>query len=552
VERYNVPAFVSLYAEEFHAAADFCDCRRHARKHERREAGAVSGDCVARRAREASLLIEETGMESKKVLIIGGGIAGLCTGVYLRRLGFDTEILEMHTISGGLATGWKRCGFTFENCVHWLVGSKDGGQLNAAWKEVFDIGRLQFFDDPVFEVLEHGADRITIYRDPDRLEAELLAKAPQDAASIKEFVGLVRSVRSLRMPEGDTFFANIGAFLSFVPHIPALTKYGKLTMADYSKRFTHPVLREFFSAGISELSLLAIVFSLSWMADGNAGYPIGGSLRMIGLIEENFRKLGGRIRFGARVERIQVENGRAIGVVLQGGELVRSDIVVSAADGHATVFDMLEGKFVDRRVRTIYDTYKPFPSYVQVSLGVDANLEGEPGSVVLLLDTDIRIDPATSAHVVMFRVFNFDPTFAPAGKTAVVCVLSTYNHEFWCGLRAGDEIRYADEKRRVAEAVIGVFESRFPQARGKISVVDVATPATIVRYTGNWRGSMEGWLYTPATGIKQLPSVLPGLDSFYMVGQWVSPGGGLPSGLMTGKAISKRIAKDAGIRWRLQ
>jgi phytoene dehydrogenase-like protein len=96
-----------------------------------------------------------------------------------------------------------------------------------------------------------------------------------------------------------------------------------------------------------------------------------------------------------------------------------------------------------------------------------------------------------------------------------------------------------------------VFEDRFPAARGKVAVVDVATPATVVRYTGNWRGSMEGWLYTPSTGVKQLPCVLPGLGSFYMVGQWISPGGGLPAGLMTGRSVSKRIARDAGIRWRL-
>src|SRR5512143_875325 len=136
----------------------------------------------------------EAPVAEKKVVIVGGGIAGLCTGVYLRRLGFDTEILEMHTISGGLATAWGMGGFTFENCIHWLVGSKDGGQLNARWKEVFDIGRLEFFEDPAFQVLEHGTDRITIYRDPDRLEAELLAKAPQDAAAVKEFVGLVRKL----------------------------------------------------------------------------------------------------------------------------------------------------------------------------------------------------------------------------------------------------------------------------------------------------------------------------------------------------------------------
>jgi len=179
-------------------------------------------------------------MANKKIIIIGGGIAGLCTGVYLRKCGFETEILEMHTISGGLATAWKKGGFTFENCIHWLVGSKDGGPMNAAWKEVFDISQLEFYEDPVFQVLEHGADKIVIYRDPDRLESELLAKAPEDAATIKEFVGLIRKFSKFRLPEGDSFMSNLGAYIAMLPYLPALAKYKKLSMADYSKKFKNP------------------------------------------------------------------------------------------------------------------------------------------------------------------------------------------------------------------------------------------------------------------------------------------------------------------------
>lgn len=61
-----------------------------------------------------------------------------------------------------------------------------------------------------------------------------------------------------------------------------------------------------------------------------------------------------------------------------------------------------------------------------------------------------------------------------------------------------------------------------------------------MRYTGNWKGSMEGWLITPKTGIKALPAELPGLRNFYMVGQWLSPGGGLPSGPLTARPVAKK------------
>ena len=110
---------------------------------------------------------------------------------------------------------------------------------------------------------------------------------------------------------------------------------------------------------------------------------------------------------------------------------------------------------------------------------------------MLLLDKDIQVDPETTEDAVAFRVFNLDPTFAPAGQTAVVCVLTTYNHEYWCGLREKDAVRYEAEKERVAAAVTAVFESRFPKARGRVQVVDVATPrpSSTTRATGGaaWR-----------------------------------------------------------------
>ena len=493
-------------------------------------------------------------MENTKALIIGGGIAGLCAGVYLRRNGFDTEILEMHTISGGLATAWKKGGFTFENCVHWLVGSKPGGDLNAEWREVFDIDRLEFYDTDVFQVVESGGQSVRIYTDPDRLEAELLAKAPEDAAPIKEFTGVIRKLMRFRFgdnPSDKPFLPRMAAFLKMFPLLPVFAKYRKFTLADFARKFKNPLLRSFFEGGLPGLSFIAIPFSLAWMAGGNAGYPIGGSFKMIGLIEENYRKLGGKIRFKARVERILVENGRAAGVRLAGGEELRADVVLSAADGHATLFDMLEGKYLDDKYRKVYERYRPFPSYVQVSLGVNADLKGEPGLLSVKLDSPLQVDPETKEDTLAFRVFHYDPTFAPAGGTAIVCIVSTYDDAFWSGLRETDKKKYESEKKRLAKAVSAVVEKRFPKAKGKVKVVDVATPATIIRYTGNWHGSMEGWLMTPQTGIKTLPLVLPGLKDFYMAGQWISPGGGLPAGLMTGRMVSRRICKDKGIPWRI-
>jgi phytoene dehydrogenase-like protein len=144
---------------------------------------------------------------------------------------------------------------------------------------------------------------------------------------------------------------------------------------------------------------------------------------------------------------------------------------------------------------------------------------------------------------VSFRFFHFDPTFAPPGKTAVTCFLPTRNFEFWVDLQEHDPTQYQAEKHRICEAVIAILERSVADVRQAIEVTDVSTPATVIRYTSNWKGSMEGWLLTPTTGFKPLRNILPGLRRFLMVGQWIMPGGGLPSGLLTARSGIQAICR---------
>jgi phytoene dehydrogenase-like protein len=165
-------------------------------------------------------------------------------------------------------------------------------------------------------------------------------------------------------------------------------------------------------------------------------------------------------------------------------------------------------------------------------------------SVTRLLDSPLRLDPGTELKQAAFRIFNFDPTFAPQGKTAVTCFLPTRNFEYWIQLQQKDAAAYRAEKHRIADAVIAILEKRIANLRHAIEVIDVSTPATLIRYTGNWKGSMEGWFIAPGTRFRPLPNTLPGLRHFFMVGQWVMPGGGLPSGPMTARPAIQAICRQ--------
>ncbi|HXS77753.1 MAG TPA: NAD(P)/FAD-dependent oxidoreductase [Terracidiphilus sp.] len=482
----------------------------------------------------------------KKIIVIGGGIAGLCAAVYALKCGYEVEVLEMHDMAGGLAMSWKRGPYTFETCLHWLIGSKPGGEFNQVWKELIDLDRLTFVNAHEFVRIEtEDGDCLRVYTNADMLEAELLRRFPDDIAAIRDFIHAVRTLGKFRLldPSGG-ITENWLNILRDIPVMPLLHKLSKMSGEQYGSHFQDPLLCGFFSAGdVGKLTAIAMVLSLAWMNEENAGYCIGGSQALIRLFEEKVQELDGSIRFNAQVDRIVVDNEKAVGVQLSNGEKIRSNWVISAADGHETIFGMLDGRYVNETIRRIYRESQTFASYLQVSFGIAMDLRDQPSMLMKVLKTPIKVDPETEQRQIGFRFFHFDPTFAPEGKTAVTTILPTRNHRYWENLRREDPVRYSAEKDRVSDAVIDVLERRIPGVRKAIEVTDVSTPASVIRYTGNWKGSQEGWLMPPGASFRPFPNTLPGLNRFVLIGQWIMPGGGLPSGPMTARPAIKAICK---------
>ena len=104
-----------------------------------------------------------------------------------------------------------------------------------------------------------------------------------------------------------------------------------------------------------------------------------------------------------------------------------------------------------------------------------------------------------------------------------------------------DPERYKAEKEQIADTVIALLDRRFPGLAAQVEMRDVATPMTWVRYTGNWRGAYEGRM-TPKTFMMQWEKTLPGLDNFYMAGQWVVLGS-MPSVVVSGRQTVQIICK---------
>ena len=486
----------------------------------------------------------------KSIVIIGAGIAGLSAGCYGQMNGYNTRIFEMHDKPGGLCTAWQRKDYTIDGCLHWLVGSAPDSNLHHLWQEVGALQGKQIINMDQYYRIENSEGKVvTLYCNIDRLEKDLKEMAPEDTAFIEKFAKAIRRFANLDMPvdkapELYSLLDTLRMIFRMRPLMSELRKWREMTMKDFAMHFKNPQLREAWQMIYPlDFYVIIILFTLAWMTKKDAGYVIGGSMEISRSMEKRYLGLRGEIHYKSKVEKILVENNRAIGIRLQDSTEYKADYVISAADGHATIFEMLEGKYINDKIRGYYEKMSIFQPLVYVGLGVNRSFEEMPKTIagfVFPLEKPIQIGSKELKQMGV-HIYNFDPTFAPPGKT-VLTVMFESEFMYWNSLRK-DMARYKAEKEKIADAVVEALDKRFPGLSAQVEMRDVATPVTFHRYTGNWQGSYEGWLLTPRNITLRMKKNLPGLQNFYMVGQWVQPGGGLPGGLMTGCHVIQILCK---------
>ena len=485
----------------------------------------------------------------KSIIIIGAGLTGLSAGCYGRMNGYRTSIFEMHNIPGGVCTAWKRKGYTIDGAVNWVIGTRPGVMFHRFWEELGVAQNWKIYNHERSMVVENREGKVfTLYSDAERLERHMLDIAPEDGEVIRELTGAVRRASKFTMPvdKPEELYGLIDTvkMVGMLPMMSFMKKWSVVSIGDFVSRFSNPFLRQVFSLGFgSDWPMVMILMMLGWQHNKSAGYVIGGALPLAASIEKRYLDLGGEVRYESRVEKILVENDRAVGVRLADGSEHRADWLISAADGRTTIFDMLDGKYIDQEISSRYENPHLYQPLVYVGLGVAGELEDLKASMDGLyypLDTPITI-AGKEEKAMCVRTYSFDPTMAPEGKTVLVVQYDT-DYDYWKKL-SEEPKRYKAEKKRITADVIAGLEQRFTGITARVEMTDVATPVTWERYTGNWRGSYEGWMMDAESFTSSMKKTLPGLDKFYMAGQWVNPGGGIPTAVMSGNHTIQLICR---------
>ena len=488
----------------------------------------------------------------KKIIIIGAGIAGLSAGIYARKAGFDAVIYEKHFISGGQCTGWDRQKFHIDNCIHWLLGTREGSKLNAIWKEVGGLDNVEIVKSNSYVDASIGNNSVTLYRDLDKLQKHLLEISPNDHQHINDLCRWIRVFQSVEMINDKPFdlmgfFELMSYFKSMQPLGKVIKEIGNISVSEYVQRFDSEAIRQALLSTIPhQYKALILHSSMASFINGDCDKSRGGSRNLALNIEKRYLELGGILKKSNEVNEIIVERNKAIGVRLADGTIDLSDLIIPACDANHMMNNLLKGKYQDKKLSLRFNNPEIYPvsSSLNLAFAVDADLSEIPKSYIF----------TTENYTVDNRVYNslsikhycYEPSFSPKNKSILsVVFLTEYNdYDKWKEYYSNKDM-YEQKKKEIGDTVIMLIEKQFPDLKGKIRLIDFVTPISYERYCNAYRGAWMSFALTPKAKRMTHNGKIKGLKNLYMAGQWLMPpGGGLPTAVLTGKWAVDRILKD--------
>jgi len=284
-----------------------------------------------------------------KIVVIGAGFGGLAAAIRLRARGHDVELVEKRSQAGGRAGVFRQDGFTFDAGPTIITAPHLLAELfQLAGKRLDDFVRLVPVH-PFYRVRFDDGTHVDWTGDDDQRDAAIRALSPGDVAGYRRFARRARRVFDQAYPLIDQPFESIGPMLRAVPRL-ARARAWQSVAAVVDAEVRDPRIRQLLSFHplliggnpFETPSIYALIHELErrwgvWFAEGGTGALVAALVRL-------FLEMGGRMRLGAEVTAIDVDDARrATGVELANGERLPADIVVSNGDVVRTYRDLVPG-----------------------------------------------------------------------------------------------------------------------------------------------------------------------------------------------------------------
>jgi len=499
-------------------------------------------------------------------IIIGSGIGGLTTAIFLSKAGKKVLVLERHYVPGGFSHTFKRRdGFMWDVGVHY-VGNMD--KETSFLRKIFNYlthDKLDWeFMGEVYDEINIGGEKYQLPAGKEKLRDKLRAYFPDEGHAIDTYLEHVA-----RAAKYSSLFFLQKSFPRIIQF--TLGALFKRWFRKYSSRTTYDVL----SSITSNQKLISVLCSqcgnyglpprkssfaahavvITHFIDGGY-YPVGGADKIGKHMIDVLHKHGGQLRIRAEVEEIKIENNRVQGLVIDGKFISCKNVISNA--GVQNTYSKLISSNIGKEIRTKLNTIKPSTAHLCLYIGLnasDVDLNLPKHNVWYYENSDF--DGIIEKHIhdanapLKFAYISFPSAKDPAWKAdhpskATIQAVGVANYDWFkayennAWMKRGDA--YDAMKEGFKQKMLQKLFELFPQLKEHIACVEVSSPLSTKHFTNYQHGEIYGLEHSPDRF--NLNCLLPKstIKGLYFVGQdivTVGVGGALASGLLCATSILK-------------
>jgi prolycopene isomerase len=471
------------------------------------------------------------------VIVVGGGVGGLSAALELAHQGVPVLLLEQHNMTGGYSGSFVRGRYEFEISLHELCECGDGknGHTYGGVRQFLD--RCGVFPEYVcvpdaYRVIlsKYNAD-FTMPFGIENAIAAIEKADPGQGPKVRNYFKLCEEVYEALMyinscgmkPDGRVMATRYSSFLRTaaysVEDVHRALGFSPLTKNLLSAYYGY-VTRRLDQMSFTVWGLMLYLY----IRDG--AHIINKTSHALAVdMEERIRALGGQVETNVEVLRLLTEQGAVTGVVTAQGDRIRAKRVLCNLSPNTVYTRLMNRAEVPERALKLTGARTLGASPFGVYLGLDA-LPADMGitSYEFFFSEDMdttRIYKKSKEWAVSTKVSVTCPDIAIPNLTGPDrCQMNftcLYDPDAMIGHT--DPLDYMRYKEEFANALIDQFEGiTGARIRDHIEEIEMATPATYVRYSGTPKGNIYGYEMIPLDGIvprtlaMEEEQFVPGLD----------------------------------------
>jgi phytoene desaturase len=488
----------------------------------------------------------------KRVVVVGAGPGGLTAAMILASKGYHVDVYEKHAAVGGRNAALKLGDYTFDTGPTFLM-------MRFILEQVFDLcGRSvdDYLDirslDPLYRLIFGPGREFLPTRDHERMREQTDRLFPGNFKGYERFMEYearkyARLEPCLRVPYGDLTSMVSPNLIRALPYLDA----HKSLIQHLGTFFDDDTLKLAFTfqakyLGMSPWQCPGLFSMIAYIEhSGGIHHPIGGLNRISHAMAKVVEEEGGHIHLSTPVKKLDVRDGRAVGIVLESGDTVGADHVVLNADfGHAMNY-LVDRRHLRKWTPETLEKKGLSCSIFMLYLGVDRTYDLPHHNIFFAADYRENIRQIAEKLVLppdpSFYVQNAcvtDPTLAPKGKSTIYVLVPVPNTR--------GRVDWLRERATYRDLVVRLLETRagLTDISKHIEVEHVTTPQEWEDDYSVYRGAV----FNLAHGIDQMLYFRPhnefeDVKGCYLVGGGTHPGSGLPTIYESGRISAGLILK---------